>query len=408
MTDLTLETPLADAAPAATPAAAPVAPPLTGGGYFRLSPINQRRLANFRANKRGYWSFWIFLILFVLSLFAEFLANEKPLMVKFKGDYYFPIITDYTEGAFLGEDAIDPNVLVVFRDKFVAETVNKDGWMIFPPIAFSAQTRSQLPLMADLSRQMSAPTPPTWALDNAQCKPLAEAVGGTGCGDIEWNWMGTDDSGRDVLARVIYGFRISIVFALLLTFTSSIIGVAAGAVQGFYGGWLDLIFQRFIEVMESMPRLFLLIILASFFIPSFWTIFAIMLLFSWTALIGVVRAEFLRARNFDYVKAARALGLKNSTIMTRHVLPNAMVATITMVPFVIAGAVDSLTALDFLGLGMPPGSPSLGDLAKQANDSPQSWWLGVSAFVTVSVLLTLLVFVGEAVRDAFDPRKTFG
>jgi microcin C transport system permease protein len=393
---------------AAHPATA-LAPPAESAGFFRLSPINRRRLANFRANKRGYWSFWLFLVLFVLSLFAEFLANDKPILVRFKGEFYTPILRDYTESQFLPEDqVIDPNATVQFRDKVIADAVKAEGWMIFPPIAFSEQTRAQLPLMPDLSRQMSAPTPPTWALEEAQCKPLAEAVGGTGCADIEWNWFGTDDSGRDVLARVIYGFRISIVFALLLTITSSLIGVAAGAIQGYYGGWLDLIFQRLIEVVESMPRLFLLIILASFFIPSFWTIFAIMLLFSWTALVGVVRAEFLRARNFDYVKAARALGLKDSTIILRHVLPNAMVATITMLPFVIAGAVDSLTALDFLGLGMPPGSPSLGDLAKQANASPQSWWLGVSAFVTVSVILTLLVFVGEAVRDAFDPRKTFG
>jgi microcin C transport system permease protein len=383
-----------------------LAPPPGPAGFFRLSPINRRRLANFRANKRGYWSFWIFLVLFILSLFAEFIANDKPILVRFKGDFYFPIATDYAEDVFIGADGFLPST--DYKEPRIREAIEAEGWMIFPPIAFSEQTRAQLPLMPDLSRQMSAPTPPTWALEDAQCKPLAEAVGGTDCSDIEWNWLGTDDSGRDVLARVIYGFRISIVFALLLTIASSLIGVAAGAVQGYYGGWLDLIFQRLIEVVESMPRLFLLIILASFFIPSFWTIFALMLLFSWTALVGVVRAEFLRARNFDYVKAARALGLKDSTIIIRHVLPNAMVATITMLPFVIAGAVDSLTALDFLGLGMPPGSPSLGDLAKQANASPQSWWLGVSAFVTVSLILTLLVFVGEAVRDAFDPRKTFG
>jgi microcin C transport system permease protein len=402
MTDVSFATPVIPVAEAA----APLAPPLTGGGYFRLSPVNQRRMTNFRANKRGYWSFWIFMVLFVLSLFAEFLANDRPILVSFKGSYYTPIFSDYDESIFLGDEGFLPST--DFRQKNVADAIRADGWILFPPIAFSAQTRSQLPLMADLSRQMSAPTPPTWALSDAQCKPLAEAIGGKGCNDIEWNWLGTDDSGRDVLARVIYGFRISILFALLLTIASSVIGIAAGAVQGFYGGWVDLIFQRFIEVVESMPRLFLLIILASFFMQSFWTIFAVMLLFSWTALIGVVRAEFLRARNFDYVKAARALGLKDSTIMMRHVLPNAMVATITMVPFVIAGAVDSLTALDFLGLGMPPGSPSLGDLAKQANASPQSWWLGVSAFVSVSLILTLLVFVGEAVRDAFDPRKTFG
>ena len=374
-------------------------------GLFNLPPINQRRWNNFKANRRGYWSFWIFMILFVLSLFAELLANDQPIMVSYKGQWLFPFVKDYPEETFLGDQGFLPTT--DFKQAIVRNAIKADGWMLFAPIAFSANPRAQLPMMADLSRQMSAPTPPTWLLTDAQCRPLAEANGGATCRDIEWNWLGTDDTGRDVLARLIYGFRISVLFALLLTIASSIIGVAAGAVQGFYGGWLDLIFQRVIEVVESMPRLFLLIIIASFFVQSFWTIYVIMLIFSWTALVGVVRAEFLRARNFDYVKAARALGLKDSTIMLRHVLPNAMVATITMVPFVVAGAVDSLTALDFLGLGMPPGSPSLGDLAKQANAAPQSWWLGLSAFMTVSVMLTLLVFVGEAVRDAFDPRKTF-
>jgi microcin C transport system permease protein len=390
---------------AASPSA-PLAPPYSGSGLLSLSPINRRRWANFRANRRGYWSFWIFIVLFVLSLFAELIANDRPILVSYKGALYMPVLTDYPEETFLGPDGFLPTT--DYKEKRIADAIRADGWIVFPPIPFSPSTRVKLPMMPDLSKQMSAPTPPTWALEDAQCKPLAEAIGGTGCSDIDQNWLGTDSSTRDVLARVIYGFRISVIFALLLTIASSLIGVAAGAVQGFYGGWVDLIFQRVIEVVESMPRLFLLIILASFFVQSFWTIFAIMLLFSWTALIGVVRAEFLRARNFDYVKAARALGLKNSTIMVRHVLPNAMVATITMVPFVIAGAVDSLTALDFLGLGMPIGTPSLGDLAKQANDAPQAWWLGVSAFVTVSLILTLLVFVGEAVRDAFDPRKTFG
>jgi microcin C transport system permease protein len=391
------------------PAAAstPKAPPLSSGGTFRLTPINQRRWANFKANRRGYWSLWIFIGLFVLTLFAELLANDKPILLRFKGEWYVPILTDYAEETFLGEEAI-PGMLAEFSRPEIMDVVNKDGWAIFPPIPFAPQTSVKLPLLPDLSKQMSAPTPPTWALSNAQCKEVAASYGGTDCSVVPTNWLGTDSATRDVLARVIYGLRISILFALLLTIASSLIGVAAGAIQGFYGGWVDLIFQRVIEVIESMPRLFLLIILASFFVPSFWTIFAVMLLFSWTALIGVVRAEFLRARNFDYVKAARAMGLKNSTIITRHVLPNAMVATITMVPFIIAGAVDSLTALDFLGLGMPPGTPSLGELAKQANDFPQAWWLGFSVFFTVSFLLTLLVFIGEAVRDAFDPRKTFG
>jgi microcin C transport system permease protein len=383
------------------------APPEVKRGWLALSPINRRRLANFKANRRGYWSFWIFLVLFVLSLFAEFIANDRPIYVNFKGNSYFPILRDYVEQDFLPpEEMLDPNAVVSFQDTLVMDIVNKDGFAIWPPIAFSGTSAAPLPMMPDLSRQMSAPSPPTWMLSDAQCEPVAARTGGKTCADIEWNWLGTDDTARDVLARLIYGFRVSVVFALLLTIASSIVGVAAGAVQGFYGGWVDLIFQRVIEVVESMPRLFLLIIIASFFIPSFWTILVIMSLFAWTALVGVVRAEFLRARNFDYVKAARALGLKDRTIMIRHVLPNAMVATITMLPFITAGAIDSLTALDFLGLGMPPGSPSLGDLAKQANASPQSWWLGVSTFFTVSILLTLLVFIGEAVRDAFDPRKT--
>jgi microcin C transport system permease protein len=368
-----------------------------------LTPLNRRRLANFKANRRGYVSFWIFAVLFVLSLFAEFIANDRPLIASYKGEILLPVLIDYPDEKFGGFLAVTN-----YKDPITAQEIEANGWMVFPIIPFGANTRADLPLMPDLSRQMSAPTPPTWLLDDAQCREIAARSGGQGCGDVEQNWLGTDDTGRDVLARLIYGFRISVLFGLGLAIASSIIGVAAGAVQGFYGGWTDLIFQRLIEILESMPRLFLLLILSSFFVQSFWTLFAIMLVFSWTALVGVVRAEFLRARNFDYVKAARALGLSDATIMIRHVLPNAMVATITMLPFIIAGAVDSLTALDFLGLGLPPGSPSLGDLARQANAAPQAWWLGVSAFVTVSVMLTLLVFVGEAVRDAFDPRKTFG
>lgn len=341
--------------------------------FLNLSPITRRRLRQFRANKRGYWSLWIFVVLAVIALGAELLANDKPLLVKYQDGLYMPVFKSYAETTFGGEFETEAD----YRDPFVREQIEKDGgWMVWPPIRFSYRT-----INYDLPSP--APSPPT-----------------------PENWLGTDDQGRDVMARMIYGFRISVLFGLTLTITSTLIGICAGAVQGYYGGRLDMIMQRVLEVWQSMPSLYILIIFASMFVPGFWTLLFILLLFSWTQLVDLVRAEFLRTRNFEYVRAAAALGVKNPTIIRRHVLPNAMVATITMMPFILTGSISALTALDFLGLGMPPGSPSLGELLKQGKDNLQAPWLGATAFFTLAIMLTLLTFIGEAVRDAFDPRKT--
>ena len=379
------------------PVAAPVAPMDRGGGRFALSPINRRRLKTFRANRRGYWSFWIFAVLFVVTLFAEFLANDKPFLVKHDGHYFVPVLFSYPETAFGGDfeteaDYRDPYLLGLVRDK--------GGFILWPPIRYSYDTINR-------NLPTPAPSPPTWLLTNEQCKDAAEKVGGTTCRDLEWNWLGTDDQGRDVVARLIYGFRISVLFGLTLTIISSIVGVAAGAVQGYFGGWTDLIFQRAIEIWTSIPSLYLLIIIAAVIVPSFWILLGILLLFSWTALVGVVRAEFLRARNFEYVRAARALGLTDGVIIWKHLLPNAMVATLTFMPFILNGSITTLTSLDFLGFGLPPGSPSLGELLSQGKANLQAPWLGISGFVVIGVMLSLLIFIGEAVRDALDPRKTF-
>ena len=273
--------------------------------------------------------------------------------------------------------------------------------MIWPPVRFSYNTHN-------LDLPVPAPAAPTWMLTDEQCRPIAERSGGTGCRDIEWNWLGTDDQGRDVVARLLYGVRLSVLFGLVLTIVSSAVGILAGAVQGYFGGWLDLIFQRFIDIWTSLPELYILLIMASILVPSFWVLLGILLLFSWVRLVGLVRAEFLRARNFEYVRAARALGVRNRTIIVRHVLPNAMVATLTFLPFILNGSITTLTSLDFLGFGLPPGSPSLGELLAQGKNNLQAPWLGLTGFVVISVILSLLVFIGEAVRDAFDPRKTFG
>ena len=337
-----------------------------------LSPLNRRRFDLFKGHKRGWWSLWIFLVLFVLSLAAEFIANDKPLVVRFDGGWYFPVLKRYPETVFGGEFPLQAN----YKSPYIRELIDeKDGWMIWPPIPFNYSS-----INYDL--QIPAPAPPS-AL----------------------NWLGTDDQGRDVLARVIYGFRISVLFALTLTLISSIIGIIAGALQGFYGGWVDLIGQRFLEVWSGLPMLYLLIILASFVQPNFWWLLGIMLLFSWMSLVDVVRAEFLRGRNLEYVRAARALGMDNTGIMFNHILPNAMVSTMTFVPFILTGAIGTLTALDFLGFGLPPGSPSLGELVAQAKANLQAPWLGISAFAVLAIMLTLLVFIGEAARDAFDPRS---
>ncbi len=340
---------------------------------LRLTPLGARRLHNFRANRRGYWSLIIFLWLFGISLFAEFIANDKPILIYYDGAYYFPIFVSYPETAFGGDFPTEAD----YRDEFVRQLIEEKGWMIWPPIPYSYDT-----IIYDLPTP--APSPPSWE------HPL-----------------GTDDQARDVLARVIYGFRISILFGLTLTVASSIIGIAAGAVQGYSGGWVDLLFQRFIEIWSGLPVLYLLIILASFFTPSFWLLLGIMLLFSWMSLVGVVRAEFLKVRNFEFVRAARALGVSDLVIMFRHILPNAMVSALTFLPFLLNGSITTLTSLDFLGFGLPPGSPSLGELLAQGKNNLQAPWLGITGFVVLATMLSLLVFIGEAVRDAFDPRKTF-
>jgi microcin C transport system permease protein len=364
---------------------------------FALSIMNQRRWENFKSNRRGYWSLWIFLFLFIVTLFAEFIANDKPFFVKFDGHFFFPAVISYPETAFGGdfETAAD------FRDPYLQKLIaEKGGFMLWPPIRYSYSTHN-------LDLPTPAPSPPTWMLTEAQCKAVVEKKGVNGCSDLEYNWLGTDDQGRDVAARLIYGFRLSVLFGLILTIVSSIVGIAAGAVQGYFGGWIDLLFQRFIEIWNSVPELYLLLIISSILVPGFFVLLGILLLFSWVRLVGLVRAEFLRARNLEYVRAARALGVSNPVIMFRHVLPNAMVASLTFMPFILSSSVMTLTALDFLGFGLPPGSPSLGELLSQAKANIQAPWLGIAGFFTVAIMLSLLIFIGEAVRDAFDPRKVF-
>lgn len=337
-------------------------------------PINQRRWALFRANKRGFYASIIFLFLFLLSLGAEFLANDKPIYISYKGEIYTPILFYYPETTFGGEFDLEPD----YKDPFIQDLIKQgDGKMIWPLIPFSYDTH-------DLDLNEPAPAPPS-----------------------SRHWLGTDDQQRDVLARLIYGFRISVLFGILLTLISSFIGVIAGAIQGYLGGWVDLLFQRFVEIWNAIPYLYLLIILSAVFTPGFWILLAIMAATSWVTLVGVVRAEFLRARNFEYVRAARALGVSDRTIMTRHILPNAMVATLTFMPFILNAGITTLTSLDFLGLGMPAGSASLGELLRQGKNNLEAPWLAITGFVVIALTLSLLVFFGEAVRDALDPRKTF-
>ncbi len=339
----------------------------------RITPLTRRRLDQFRANRRGFWSLWLFLALFVVTLFAEFIANDRPLLIEYDGGWYMPVFHAYPETTFGGVFPSEAD----YHDTEVKKLIEAKGWIVWPPIPYRYDTITTAP--------GPYPAPPSGP-----------------------DWLGTDDQGRDVLARLIYGFRISVLFGLALTVMSSLIGVAAGAAQGYFGGLVDLGFQRFIEVWSGLPVLYLLIILASLVQPNFWWLLGLMLLFSWTSLVDVVRAEFLRARNFDYVRAARALGMPDRQIILRHVLPNAMVATITFMPFVLNTSITTLTSLDFLGFGLPPGSPSLGELLAQGKANLQAPWLGITAFMTLAVMLTLLTFVGEAVRDAFDPRKVIG
>lgn len=336
-----------------------------------LSPLTRRRLALFCANKRGFVSFWIFLFLLLVTLFAELIANDKPILLSYQGQWYFPAFITYSEQTFGGDFETE----AVYRDPHVAALIEAKGWMIWPPLRYGAST-------INYDAKTPAPSPPS-------------AV----------NLLGTDDQGRDVLARLMYGFRISVLFGLTLTALSSAIGIMAGAVQGYFGGAIDLIFQRFIEIWSGLPELFLLIILASIITPNFWWLLVILLLFSWMSLTSVVRAEFLRARNFDYVKAARALGVPELRIMVRHVLPNALVSAMTMMPFLVSGSVTALTTLDFLGFGLPAGSASLGELLLQGKNNPQAPWLGITSFVVIAVMLVLIIFIAEAVRDAFDARK---
>ena len=333
--------------------------------------ISSRRVANFKNNKRGLWSFYIFFALLCFTMPAEFIANDKPILVKQDNRYFFPTFVNYPETEFGGDFQTSAD----YRDPYVAELINEKGWMIWPIIPFSYKT-------INYNLKSPAPSPPNYE-----------------------NWLGTDDQARDVLARLIYGFRISIIFAFFLTISSSIIGIFIGAIQGFFGGITDLLGQRFLEIWSGIPVLYLIIIIGSIITPSFWSLLFLLLLFSWMTLVGLVRAEFLRARNFDYVKAARCLGMTNRRIMLKHILPNAMVSTITFLPFIMAASITTLTSLDFLGFGLPPGSPSLGELLNQGKNNLHAPWLGITGFITIGITLTLLVFIGEAFRDAFDPRK---
>lgn len=338
-----------------------------------LTPLARRRLKQFRANKRGFWSLWIFSFLFMVAVFAPLIANDKPILLMYDSALYMPVFKAYPETTFGGDFETEAD----YRDPYLKSLVTeKGGWMLWPPIPYYYDT---------VNYNLPTPAPSHPTMDNI---------------------LGTDDQGRDVAARVLYGFRISVFFGLILTLISSAIGITAGAFQGYYGGWLDLIMQRFIEIWSSLPSLYILIIFSAMFVPGFWTLLLILLLFSWVSLVDVVRAEFLRARNFDYIRAAHALGVSNGTIMRRHVLPNAMVATMTLMPFILTSSITALTALDFLGLGLPPGSASLGELLAQGKNNIEAPWLGMTAFLSLALMLSLLTFIGEAVRDAFDPRKT--
>lgn len=336
-----------------------------------LSPLSIRRWNSFRKNRRAFWSLLIFLSMFVITLFAELLANNQPLLVKYEGGYYVPVFKTYTEQTFGGDFPTPAD----YRDPYIQAQIKSKGDLWFPPLPYSFNT---------VDYDLNTPTPSA---------PSAE------------HWLGTDDEGRDILSRILYGLRISIVFAFLLTTFSSIIGILAGAVQGYFGGKIDIIFQRVLEIWEALPQLFVLIIIASIFVPTFWILLMIMLCFTWMSLTSVVRAEFLRTRNFDFVKAAKALGVSDFRIMFRHILPNAIIATITFIPFILSEAIVALTALDFLGLGLSQDYPSLGDLVRQGKDNLQAPWIGISIFLVLSSLLTLLIFIGEGVRDAFDTRK---
>ena len=382
---------------------------------FTLSPINRRRWDAFRANRRGYWSLWLFLALFFVTLFAEFVANDRPLIASYKGEILFPAMVDYPEEKFGGFLAVTD-----YRDPVISTEIEANGWMLWPPIRYSYDTiNKDYPTRQNADGQCTTgkdgktqpaglgfPAPPQWASRVPLCDaPPDQLARYTSVGNM--NWLGLDDQGRDVLARVIYGFRISVLFGLILTILSSIVGIIAGALQGYYGGWTDLLMQRFLEIWSNIPTLYVLIIIAAVLVPGFWTLLLVLLAFNWTSLVGVVRAEFLRGRNLEYVRAAKALGLSDTTIMWKHLLPNATVATLTFLPFQLSGSITTLTSLDFLGVGLPPGSPSLGELLLQGKKYLEAPWLGITGFFAISITLSLLIFIFEAVRDALDPRKTF-
>lgn len=360
-----------------------------------LSPLNQRRWRNFKANRRGWWSLWIFIFLCICSFSAELIANDRPIIAAYKGEILLPVLFDYPDSKFGG-------VLgkADFRDATIKSEIEQHGWAVWPPVHYSYNTLT--------GNKSVAFAPPFWLQTMAdRCANYQGGINDPDCTIGNWNWLGTDDRTRDVFARTLYGFRVSIAFTVILTVISAIIGIAAGAIQGYFGGWVDLIFQRFIEIWSSVPALYLIIIMAAMLAQGFWVLLGIMLLFQWVALVGVVRAEFLRARNFEYVTAARALGVSNIKIMLRHLLPNAMVAALTFVPFLLTAGISTLTSLDYLGFGLPPGSASLGELMRQATGNLNAPWLGITGFVTIATMLSLLAFIGEAARDAFDPRKTF-
>lgn len=338
---------------------------------MRLSPLNQQRWQRFRHHRRGYWSLWIFLSVFMLSLCAEFIANDKPLLVHYQQRWYAPLFFNYSESDYGGPFATAAD----YQDPWLQQRIENHGWALWAPIRFGANS-------INFASQVPFPSPPS-----------------------RQNWLGTDANGGDVMARLLYGLRISLLFGVLLTLFSSVMGIVIGAIQGYFGGMVDLIGQRLIEVWSGMPSLFLLILLSSVIQPSFWWLLLVTVLFGWMSLVSVVRAEFLRTRNFDYIRAAQALGVSDGRIMLRHILPNAMVATLTFLPFILCGSITTLTSLDFLGFGLPIGSPSLGELLLQGKNNLQAPWLGLSGFFTLAILLSLLIFIGEAVRDAFDPSK---
>lgn len=403
-----LETPLPQSQPPPAEEHRPRVPswlarkwPLSGSGTW--TPINQRRLANFKANRRGYWSLMVFATLFGVTMFAEFLANDRPLLMSYKGELLSPVLVDYPESKFGGFLAVTD-----YKDPVVLDEIKDHGWALWPPIRYSYDTinKDYPGRKGSGTLCLGYPAPPPWSSSAPLCDaPVAQLDRYKAIGNR--NWLGLDNQGRDVVARVIYGFRISVLFGLILTILSAGVGVTAGATQGYFGGRTDLIFQRFLEIWSSIPSLFVLIIISSVLVPGFWTLLGTLLVFEWVNLVGVVRAEFLRARNFEYVNAARALGLSHRKIMVKHMLPNAMVAMLTFLPFQLSGSIAALTALDFLGLGLPPGSPSLGELLLQGKRHLEAPWLGLTGFFTVALMLSLLIFIGEAARDALDPRKTF-